>query len=1005
MRNRLSALASQCGAFGFTSGVEWLCTHKIDVHEARPLGWNDAPNLLRELGRLNALLRDHPCFFDGASVRRLSPDDSAILALARSSAEGLDHCLVLINLDVEQAHELALSAQDWGLGGDKNLDLLGQPAPAPEWQDDGSLLLSLAPGQSFCLASHLAPRGLSGEAYRARRAQAAWAYTQLGACLPHESLGAVDFVALGGFAAEDPQGFLAVASHLSAEHAQGDLYAALLAARQALDYRPVVTFRAADSRRITLVPPEHWLLVWDEEPFEIEVRDGERTLHRRSVAMDAGHVVALAPEPCREERELYVRLDRFCEPGPPVQATLRRLATTPRCRDHGKRGLVLLTNGRGAMARLHADFGAVHSKYDCLLAANLHAEVPSERWVLVKRVRAWVNADGFVTPLDGANLSALSGGSPARWTFAANAGADRRVGVSIDACFVGEHNCVALQLRRVAAGARELPDSANVQVILRFELEDRSMHGETVATPELQEHFARTTRPLPGQVGFAFTPAPERRVHVRATRGSYHEGSEWSFGIRHDVEENRGMAARGDAFSPGWFELPLLAGQEVTLFVDAEPEVRDKPAPNFASAGAEPPAATPGALGEAALAERFERALREAARAFVVRRGRGKTVIAGYPWFLDWGRDTLIAARGLVSAGYHEDVREILLTFAEFERGGSLPNYLAGAGEGSRETSDAPLWFGLACEELARAVGPALYREQTASGRSLAEVLGSIAEGYLRGTEQGVHVDAESGLVWSPPHFTWMDTNYPAATPREGYPIELSVLYARLLRQVARIDPTRRARFEALAQRTEQSVLGFYRPELGYCADTLHAPSGVPAQKARPDDHLRPNQLLAVSLGLLTGEPARQVVSAVERYLLVPGALRSLAPRPVSYGLPVRSADGRALNDPAQPYWGHYEGDEDTRRKPAYHNGTAWGWWLPSYCEALALAYAGDARARGAARAVLGSTARLLSEGCLGQLPEILDGDAPHWQRGCDAQAWSATEALRVWLWLAGAAA
>jgi glycogen debranching enzyme len=121
----------------------------------------------------------------------------------------------------------------------------------------------------------------------------------------------------------------------------------------------------------------------------------------------------------------------------------------------------------------------------------------------------------------------------------------------------------------------------------------------------------------------------------------------------------------------------------------------------------------------------------------------------------------------------------------------------------------------------------------------------------------------------------------------------------------------------------------------------------------------------------------------------------------VNYALPIRAADGRMLNDPSQPYWGRYEGDEDTRRKPAYHNGTAWGWWLPSYCEALVMAYPESARARAAARAVLGSIGRLLSEGCLGQLPEILDGDAPHAARGCDAQAWSATEALRVWLWLA----
>jgi len=133
------------------------------------------------------------------------------------------------------------------------------------------------------------------------------------------------------------------------------------------------------------------------------------------------------------------------------------------------------------------------------------------------------------------------------------------------------------------------------------------------------------------------------------------------------------------------------------------------------------------------------------------------------------------------------------------------------------------------------------------------------------------------------------------------------------------------------------------------------------------------------------------------RYLVVPGALRSLAPLPVSVPLPNRGNDGALLNNPAEPYWGRYEGDEDTRRKPAYHNGTAWTWTLPVFCEALARAWDFAPEAVAAAKAYLGSVEGLMRAGCLGNIPEILDGDAPHTQRGCDAQAWGATEALRVW--------
>ena len=148
---------------------------------------------------------------------------------------------------------------------------------------------------------------------------------------------------------------------------------------------------------------------------------------------------------------------------------------------------------------------------------------------------------------------------------------------------------------------------------------------------------------------------------------------------------------------------------------------------------------------------------------------------------------------------------------------------------------------------------------------------------------------------------------------------------------------------------------------------------------------------------LVEGERARRCVDAARRYLVIPGALRSLAPLPVSPPLPVYGSDGRLLNDPTEPYCGRYEGDEDTQRKPAYHNGTAWTWTFPTFCEALALAWDFAPEAVAAARAYLGSLDRLMNEDCPGQIPEILDGDTPHQPRGCDAQAWSVTEALRVW--------
>jgi glycogen debranching enzyme len=249
-----------------------------------------------------------------------------------------------------------------------------------------------------------------------------------------------------------------------------------------------------------------------------------------------------------------------------------------------------------------------------------------------------------------------------------------------------------------------------------------------------------------------------------------------------------------------------------------------------------------------------------------------------------------------------------------------------------------------------------------------------------------------------------MDTNYPACTPREGYPIEIQALWIRLLRQLEKAGQVSRppCAVGELAERALASLEKFFwREELGYYADVLLARSGQPAAQAVVDEALRSNYLLAISLGLVSGDHARRGVQAALRYLVVPGALRSLAPLPVSVPLPNRAGDGRLLNNPIEPYWGRYEGDEDTRRKPSYHNGTAWTWTCPVFCEALARAWDFSPQAVSAARAYLGSMARLMDEGCLGHIPEILDGDAPHLARGCDAQAWGATEALRVWKLLA----
>ncbi len=1007
LRNRLSALTSVNGTFGFTGGVEWLAAEKINVHSCRGMNWGSPDNLLPELARLNRLLAEHSCFFDGAQITRLSADDAPILALLRESAEGKDRVLILVNNDPAKPHAINFSAAKLGkcapLLSATLVDLLGQTAPEIKRSADGAVEFKLAAAAAYCLADSLEPHGLAGEKYRATRAQTAWATAVLAHSFAPEEIGPANDHELAAFAAADPARFLAIQSQLDHAMVQQDLLAALMAATKRDPFPQVAFWTPADRRRVLPVPPGHWLLLRDTAPFlaTLTIEGEETSRHAQSVPVTGGYVVSFPPRVKNEMgTDATLHFTRFVPEDAHVAASLRYLSSAPtftrptplaiKSASALAAPLVLLTNGRGGMARLCVDFGRITSKYDCLLGANLHAEVPVDRHIFAKRARVWAAADGFLAPLDAANLIAFSPGPPARWEFAVNAGDGRSVEIHLEAEMTAGQNSTVLRFHRPATPPRigvELPPDRAVSISVRVDIEDRSFHGETERNGGSEHHFAVSTSTLKARSGFRFIPTANTALTVVADRGVYHPEPEWCDHIAHPVEQSRGQTGGGAAYSPGWFEVPLSRGETATLVITAESEEG-----SVSSAALE--------LTAESTSDSFGKQLEQAARAFVVRRGKGRTVVAGYPWFLDWGRDTLICARGLLAAGMTEEVRQMLVTFARFEQEGTLPNSINGENASNRDTSDAPLWFGVVCEETAAQLGEALYRVGVdKSGRTLSDVLRSIAAGYLRGTPNDIRVDAESGLVWSPSHFTWMDTNYPAGTPREGYPIEIQALWIRLLRQLERIQaPVLKEPWGELAVRAEASLRDFFwLEEKGWFADVLLAARGVSARFGKADDALRPNGLFAVSLGLVTGARARSCVTAALRHLLVPGALRSLAPLPISCPLPIHGADGRLLNAPNLPYWGRYEGDEDTRRKPAYHNGTAWTWLLPVFCEALARAWECSPDAVRAARAYLGSAERLLADCCIGHIPEILDGDAPHQQRGCDAQAWGATEALRVW--------
>ena len=999
MRTAVAALCSRQGAFGITCGVEWFSAHKIDVHGATPLNRGSAENQVQHIARLTAILDTHPAFHDGASARLVQSGGDNTLALLRRPPRDDDAVLVLVNLDGARDGDVAWPRDALPADPDEFTDLLSG-RPVTPGRRDGDASLRLGAGETLCLATHpghlpaldglISDRGSRRAAVRGHRliakAQDVHCHLHGDHTAPH-----ADMAEEARRLAEDPRGFVAACAGGGRP--------------------PVVSWRAPrDSRRCVMVPPGDFLCVTAEHPFTVAVEERRWTVRReRSLPVaGGGHFALLLPvetPPAPLRRRL--RITVFAPDGSRTEEA--PLLYLPRARGAVARASVsrgeardldsyaLCTNGRGGMAQVHAAWGTLRSRYDALLAGNLHPDHPVDRTVMLTRLRAWLVYRGYSHEinLDCVTRFGVDRVDSASWDMAVPAGLGKLVRLRVALDMHRERNAVRVAFRREPARAHpsDLPADAEITLILRPDVEDRTNHGVVKAYQGAERAWPPAVTPRDD--GFTFAPAGARRLRVAASPGRFTSAPEWSYMVPHPEESQRGLDDASDLFSPGYFEIPLPDGGatalEAEIATDLVDEAHDKAhdEDTHANMHHHPGGAAPASVDRETVP--LDEALRVAMRQFVVKRGRGRTVIAGYPWFLDWGRDTLICLRGM-AAGMSAEARDIVVQFAALEDRGTLPNMIRGADSSDRDTSDAPLWLFVAVADLLAAADGDEFLDTACGDRSLRDVLLSIASHYRDGTPNGIVMDRDSGLVFSPAHFTWMDTNYPAGTPREGYPVEIQALWFAALRLAARAEPG--GGWEGLADQVRRSAMDlFAREDDGYLADCLHAPPGRAAAAAAADDALRPNQLLAVTLGLVDHREWRERILLACEELLVPGAIRSLADRPVTHAIPVMHR-GRPLNDPDRPYWGRYGGDEDTRRKPAYHNGTAWTWPFPSYAEALYLTYGNPARET--ALALLSSTIDVLDRGCLLQVPEILDGDAPHAPRGCGAQAWGVTECYRV---------
>lgn len=458
-------------------------------------------------------------------------------------------------------------------------------------------------------------------------------------------------------------------------------------------------------------------------------------------------------------------------------------------------------------------------------------------------------------------------------------------------------------------------------------------------------------------------------VMARGNGIYYHEPC-WYRSFLYDEEVARGLDALEDLAAPGRYKFDLATGPAVLVFSTERSVLL-------------PVSSSPVELAEKmAQKEKTRRAAfstprLRAADAYLVTRGPGRTIIAGYPWFGDWGRDTFIAMRGLcVATGRLREAREILLAWAGTISQGMLPNRFPDReGEPEYNSVDASLWYIIVAHEFLEAAGddPSL----SAGKEILLATVEAILTGYLQGTRYGIKCDSDGLLACGVPgsQLTWMDAKIGdrAVTPRIGKPVEVQALWLNALGLTSRRSPQWRATY---VQGSRSFRKRFWNETRGCLYDVVD----VDHQPGQVDDRVRPNQIFALGglpLSFLDPEQTGRALRIVEEQLWTPMGLRTLAPG-------------------EKDYVPRYEGTP-AERDAAYHQGTVWPWLAGPFIEAWVRLRGGSPEAKARARELFfePQLARLDLSG-LHHVPEIADGEPPHTARGCPFQAWSLGEILRL---------
>jgi predicted glycogen debranching enzyme len=640
-------------------------------------------------------------------------------------------------------------------------------------------------------------------------------------------------------------------------------------------------------------------------------------------------------------------------------------------------GRIIMANANDRLEWLEADglggfasgtvSGVRTRRYHALLLAA--TTPPTGRCVLINGFDAWLETDGGSFPLssqlygpdvvhpDGARRLASFELTPwPKWTYTCEDGS-----IVEQELFVPKGSAAACLSWRLAK-----PGPGRAVLNVRPFMSGRDYHSLHHRNADFRFEPLREGRAL---VFRPYAGLPGVRV---LTSGAYEHKPEWYGNFLYDEERARGLECGEDLASPGVFTFDLTDGEAV--WIVAAEGLGDE-LPDAAPVNCLPRLRSSERRRRAALPTRLDRAADD----YIVKRDAGKTIVAGYPWFTDWGRDTFISMRGLCLATGRLDVaRDILVGWADAVSEGMLPNLFPdGKAAPEYNAVDASLWYVIAVHDYFEAIAAAGKKVAALDRKALEQAVAAILDGYASGTRFGIHADADGLLAAGVPgaQLTWMDAKIGdwVVTPRIGKPVEVQALWLNALRIGGRFSP----RWSELHDKGVAAFRSrFWNESGGYLYDVVDVEHATGAT----DGTFRPNQIFAVGglpFPVLEGERARRVVDEVERRLLTPLGPRSLAPD-------------------EHDYTSRYEGGP-RERDGSYHQGTVWPWLMGGFVEAWVRVRGGGVEARREARArFLDPLLDHLDAAGLGHLPEIADAEAPHTPRGCPFQAWSIGEALRL---------